>query len=236
MSKGFRHIVAALVLAACLCSCGREGRVIPRNKLARIYAEMFVADSWLMNYAGAVARFKADTTAFYEPIFEEYGYTVEDYWASVSHYLLDPDRFSRIVKKSNAILTAEVKALEKEREEMLNRPEPRKPGLTKRVFDLYGVDFDGPLVTDRINLMRDSTGRYVPMRILEDTMYLGPRMIVIADTLKTAADSLKTAADSLKTVADTLDAVADTPRDIPVRPRPVRDSASLNRMMAEPLN
>ena len=71
-----RHIVTVLVLAVCLCSCGREGKVIPRNKFARIYAEMFLADSWLST-ASPEARQRSDTMAFYEPIFEKYGYTVE---------------------------------------------------------------------------------------------------------------------------------------------------------------
>ena len=113
MRKVLRHILAALVLTACLCSCSREGRVIPRNKLAHIYADMFLADSWLSS-ASPESRHRSDTMAFYEPIFEKYGYTVEDYWASVSHYLQDPDRFSRILNKSNALLVAELSAIRKE--------------------------------------------------------------------------------------------------------------------------
>ena len=190
MGKCLRHIFAALVLAACLCSCGREGKVIPRNKLAHIYAEMFVADAWLST-ASPEARFKADTTAFYEPIFEEYGYTIEDYWASVSHYLMDPDRFSRIVKKSYSILTAEVKALENEREKDIEKRVPNGSSLTRHVLGLYGYDFDDAFITSRINLQPDSTGRYVPVRIIEDTMYFGPRMIVAADSVKTVVDTLR---------------------------------------------
>lgn len=108
-----RHIVTVLVLAVCLCSCGREGKVIPRNKFARIYAEMFLADSWLST-ASPEARQRSDTMAFYEPIFEKYGYTVEDYWASVSYYLQDPDRFSRILNRSNQQLETQLKALQAE--------------------------------------------------------------------------------------------------------------------------
>ena len=105
-----RHIVTVLVLAVCLCSCGREGKVIPRNKFARIYA-----DSWLST-ASPEARQRSDTMAFYEPIFEKYGYTVEDYWASVSYYLQDPDRFSRILNRSNQQLESQLKALQVEME------------------------------------------------------------------------------------------------------------------------
>ena len=195
MGRMVRHIAAALVLAACLCSCGGEGKVIPRNKMARIYAEMFLADAWLME-AKPEARFKTDTTAFYEPIFEEYGYTIEDYWTSVSHYLLDPDRFSRIVKKSNAILAAELKTLEKLKEEEASRVVTRKGSLTENVFGLYGIDFKEAVVTDRLNIQLDSNGRYVPIRIVEDTMYFGPRMIIAADSLDVVKDTLEVAADT----------------------------------------
>ena len=192
-----RYLAAALVLAACLCSCSREGRVIPRNKMARIYAEMFLADAWLLE-APPDARDKADTMAFYEPIFEEYGYTIEDYWASVSHYLLDPDRFSRIVKRSNAMLSAELKALQKAREEEASKPVRRKAGMSGRVFDLYGLDFREAVVTDSLNLQLDSNGRYVPIRIVKDTMYFGPRMIIAADdTLNAVRDTVRIPSDTI---------------------------------------
>ena len=88
------------------------------NKMARIYAEMFLADSWV-NQSSQEIRERADTTALYRPIIERYGYTLEDYWASIAYYLQDPDRFSRILRKSTDILSAEIAALEKAREAAL---------------------------------------------------------------------------------------------------------------------
>ena len=135
MRNILRHIVTVLVLAVCLCSCGREGKVIPRNKFARIYAEMFLADSWLST-ASPEARQRSDTMAFYEPIFEKYGYTVEDYWASVSYYLQDPDRFSRILNRSNQQLESQLKALQAEMESAVPNPDEtsadQKDTLKKR--------------------------------------------------------------------------------------------------------
>ena len=188
MSSPVRHCLAALAVALCLCSCGREGRVIPRSKLARIYAEMFLADIWL-NSATPEIREKADTTAFYEPIFKEYGYTIEDYWASVSYYLQDPDRFSRILKRSGDMLESELAVLEKAKEEAL-AAQSRKAGMIRRVIDLYSTTFDEPTFTDRILLERDSTGRFVTMPIPAETLFYGPRLIIPADTVKVAADSL----------------------------------------------
>lgn len=127
MRKALRSVLAALLVAACLCSCDRDGKVIPRKKFARIYADMYLADTWLMN-APIESRLRADTTAFYNPILEKYGYTLEDYWASVSYYMQDPDRFSRIIGKSGDILENELKAIEKTKEaaDSLQNPKMRK--------------------------------------------------------------------------------------------------------------
>ena len=127
MRKALRSVLAALLVAACLCSCDRDGKVIPRKKFTRIYADMYLADTWLMN-APYDARLRADTTAFYNPILEKYGYTLEDYWASVSYYMQDPDRFSRIIGKSGDILENELKVLEKTKEaaDSLQKPKMRK--------------------------------------------------------------------------------------------------------------
>ena len=121
MSRFVRHSLALIVLALCLCSCSRDGKVIPRNKMSRIYAEMFLADSWV-NQSPQEIRERADTTALYRPIIEKYGYTLEDYWASIAYYLQAPDRFSRILRKSSDILAAEVAALEKAREASMETP------------------------------------------------------------------------------------------------------------------
>ena len=145
MERFIRIVLAVLVSAVCLCSCGRDGKVIPRSKLSRIYAEMFLADAWL-NTAPMDARERADTMAFYEPIFEKYGYTVEDYWASVSYYLQDPDRFSRILNKSNVMLETEFNALEKQRQAAFdaasNSGTRIKPKLFHPVYGVNGAPID----------------------------------------------------------------------------------------------
>ena len=140
MVRFARIVFAVLLLAVCLCSCGREGRVIPKSKLSKIYAEMFLADSWLVTSSMDV-KGKADTMAFYEPIFEKYGYTVEDYWASVSYYLQDPDRFSRILNKSNAMLETEFNALEKQRQAAFDAASESGTRIKPKLFHpVYGVD------------------------------------------------------------------------------------------------
>lgn len=97
-----RHIVFALLLALLLCSCSGRPRIIPRSTLTDIYAEMLLADQWLVDHTDQ--RRSLDTLLFYDPIFKRYGYTFEDYDASVKHYLSDPEKFSRVFRDATAKL------------------------------------------------------------------------------------------------------------------------------------
>ena len=95
-SRAFLPLV--LFCLALTFSCSGGGKVIPRKKMVRIYADMFVADQWLnQNYK---AERVADTSFVYEAIFEKYGYDSEDYRASVDYYIQDPDRFARILRQT----------------------------------------------------------------------------------------------------------------------------------------
>ncbi len=106
------HILALAVATSLLLSCrGGDERVIPRGKLSRIYEELYLADRWADSKSEY--RLQVDTTDFYESVLESYGYTAEDFRASVEYYLNDPERFSRILKKSAARLKARSKELDK---------------------------------------------------------------------------------------------------------------------------
>ena len=95
--KIIRHIFPVIMSAMLLCSCGeRDGKVIPRDELAEIYAQMLLMDQWIVGTPGA--RQIADTTLVYEPVLNEYGYTKADYRKSVDVYMNDPERFSRILR------------------------------------------------------------------------------------------------------------------------------------------
>ena len=96
------HIACALLLGILLASCGGRPRIIPRATLTDIYVDMFLADQWLKDHSGE--RSKADTCLFYDPIFARYGYTFEDYDATVKKYLDDPEKFSRIFRDAGAKL------------------------------------------------------------------------------------------------------------------------------------
>ena len=115
MRKGIPYLLAAVLLLSLAAGCGHEkkGKVIPRAKFAQIYAELMFADEWLGSNSLTYKRM-SDTTYFYEPIFNRFGYTSKDYIASVEHYIDDPLRYGRILKKAKAILEKREKELQDE--------------------------------------------------------------------------------------------------------------------------
>lgn len=112
-------ILAIAFLLVLALSCARTGRVIPEEKFSDIYAEMLLADQWISS--NLKARRVADTTLFYAPILEKYGYDVLDYDASVRHYMKKPADFAAILDKSSSKLTAYANRLQAVEDEMKSR-------------------------------------------------------------------------------------------------------------------
>lgn len=95
-------IAAAILLAA--VSCSRGPRVIPADRLSKIYAEMFLVDQWVRNDR-ELSRM-ADTSLVYEPVLNKYGYTTDDYLATVDEYLKTPGDFAKIFVRTAEMLRA----------------------------------------------------------------------------------------------------------------------------------
>ena len=135
MKFTLRHILALCLLILCVCSCSRQGRIIPRNKMKQIYKEILLSDQWLRENSKYKA--KADTTLFFDPIFEKYGYDFEDFDASIKHYLRKPDEFSTLFIEISDELTKEAEKMNKDLEEerrinaLLDSFEPYKPHTFK---------------------------------------------------------------------------------------------------------
>lgn len=192
MKKCFGHILALASLALILlASCKEEDKVIPRDKLARIYAEMLVTDQWILTTPNI--RTIADTSLVYEPILEKYGYDSDDYRRSVDRYMDDPERFARIFRETDEMLGLRIKELE-ERKKVLEDMEKRRNELEKFRPDLklneyfpylngkpYVIHYDSLAVeTDESNVYR-----LVSVEV-SDTLFDGIRIIVPeADTVAT---------------------------------------------------
>ena len=249
MKRYLRHIL--ILFAAIMIfvpSCRRDGaRVIPRSKLAKIYAEMFVTDQWVQSKPGL--RTIADTSLVYEPILEKYGYDSEDYQYSIDHYMDDPERFSRILRSTAEILDKEIRTLKKKQNEIKLHEEKRQE-IAK--FEIEMFQFYDELISedglrgwsDSLDVVWDTIFNAYRFRRIPrtDTIYEGPRMIVkdavvvidslLADSLAVAdsikvADSLKKAVASRKAVEaakKSFPAIMQDSVRRPVHPRPTRSN------------
>lgn len=164
------------------CSCNKPN-IIPRGKMAHIYAEMLVVDQWLLEHMRY--RSQADTSLVYEPIFESYGYTTEDYRASVEYYMNDPERYSRILRNTSEILQEKIEELTllKAKEDKVKaivpyriNPDRLYFGRSKDRLWEYG---------DSVSAALDSVTPVYELGFHEvsDTVFDGLNMIINVDTL-----------------------------------------------------
>ncbi len=206
-----QHICIALAAMMILfASCGRnEAKVIPRKKMARIYAEMLVTDQWVISTPGV--RHIADTSLVYEPILEKYGYDSEDYRKSIDKYMDDPERFARIFRTSAEILDERIAELKRQQEVLDAIAKLPRVESDFKIGD-YVPYWNGEHYVhyvDSLDVVYDSTLMYRLVSIERgDTLYDRIRMIIV-DSLA-VSDSLA-AKDSLA-VKDSL-----VVKDIPIR-------------------
>lgn len=194
-------VVLALAVGLSLASCGKKERVIPREKMAEIYAEMYVLDQWLDENRSL--RREADTSLVYAPVLDEYGYTYDDYLNSVSVYMKDPTRYSRILRRTSEILGSrltELKAEKKAQEDALK--ESRRLDSLRNLIRLNVDSLMNTMVrtapSDSLVTALDSLG-FVNFRFVQtsDTTYDGPAMVIRRDSLAVVADSLTVLTDTL---------------------------------------
>lgn len=244
-----RHLrIAIIILAVVLLGIvptffmHRNGRVIPRNKMARIYAEMLLTDQWIND--NWVQNRSADTSFVYRPILRRYGYDEKDWRKSVSKYIKDPDRYSRILKKSAAMLEAREKEL-RLRLDLINaaeRLEQETAGyIPERLYWLAGMRNPDNFVEDGLVFYVDSVGgsewRFDPYRGY-DTLFAGPawkislRDSVSVDSLSVSVDSLLVDVDSLSVSVDSLSVGVDSIAPVVAKPaeeRAVKKPAAENK-------
>jgi len=172
------HIILAAALVVCLSACGKKDKIIPRSTLEDVYVDLFLADQWMIENPGQSKI--ADTTMLYEPIFNKYGYTTQNYIASVNHYIRDPKRYARILRRTDAKLVAKLEKLKilVEEEEAL-REQLEKLGDFDPGLKLY-YDTVYMRVTKEAGLRfeLDSSGRYMPVVPVVDTVLAADSLAV----------------------------------------------------------
>ena len=171
------------------CSCGGPD-VIPRKKMASIYAEMLVVDQWVIAHPGL--RTKADTSLVYEPILEKYGYDTEDYRASVEYYMNDPERYSRILRRTTEILDQRLEELNvlKAKDDRIKAIVPVKLAR-ERLYYLRSVD-QAWSRGDSAAIEVDSVSAVFELKLYEtsDTLYEGLEIVLRQKDTLAAGDSL----------------------------------------------
>ena len=169
MKKVLRIVLPLMVLVSAVVSCSREGRVIPVRKMERIYREMLLADQWLAENPDKNGM--ADTTWFYKPIFEKYGFTLKDYQKSVDRYLNDPKRYAEMLGRVEIELEDR---LQHEADSLAKVWKSVKAKTFNSFLDVFDVD----AMTDRVGIEKDSLGVYRPVPVVEDTVFHGPRLVI----------------------------------------------------------
>ena len=181
--KGLHRMVfLAAALMAAVVSCSDGPKVIPVRKMEKIYREMFLADQWIGDFGEK--KPKADTTWFYEPIFEKYGYDVEDYRKSVDYYLNDPKRYAEMMERVVKSMEDESAGIQKavDRQVKLRHRADSIASALKvfapEGFTLYEDIFYVNSMTDRVDFRLNPNGVYFPVPVIEDTVFHGPELII----------------------------------------------------------
>ena len=184
--KRFLHIVLVLLVAV---ACQRT-RIIPKDTLADIYTDMFLADQKVREQN--IPPSQMDTMLVYEAVFEKYGYDTDDYLNSVRFYLKDPERFAKVFESVAKRLEGEVNALDKI--------------IEHRAWVASRLDAEYPLVDSLLAPFSKESVFVGLARVARDTSRYPAwfRMVAVhEDTLMVSVDSLeaRAAKDSLSAKA-----------------------------------
>ena len=133
-------LIVPFVLAV---SCHRGPERIPRGEMEEIMRDILLQDQYLKMQI--TPKRTKDTTLIYEGIFEQYGYTTDDFLYSLEYYLEDPARMEKVMEKVEARLKEESKQVGEEvkaqnwrsgfmriynlKPDMLHQPQPSPKAL-----------------------------------------------------------------------------------------------------------
>ena len=170
--RGTTVALMLLSFALAFSSCSKGGRVLSEHKMEMLYTDMFLADQWLRDHPKY--RAMADTTLFFDPIFEKHNITFEDYDASLKYYVSKPELLAEITQKASARLSKMADIMSKEVERLAEIDRTNKANRISHEF----VDFESLEPRSEYFSFMDSVS-------------------VHSDSLAYARDSLAFAPDSL---------------------------------------
>ena len=107
--KRFFKSLAVVMLAAAAVACSRH-KIIPDKTLALIFRDAFLTNAYIEN-----ENIDTDTLNFYEPIFEKYGYSIEDVRFTIGNFSKRKSaRLGDVVEVAIDMLEAQGKLYEKD--------------------------------------------------------------------------------------------------------------------------
>ncbi|MBQ3260668.1 MAG: DUF4296 domain-containing protein, partial [Alistipes sp.] len=107
--KRFFTSLSVVVVAFMVIACARH-KIIPDDTLALIFHDAFLTNAYLEE-----ENIECDTLNFYEPIFEKYGYTIEDVRFTIGNFSKRKSaRLGDVVEVAIDLLEEEGKFYEKE--------------------------------------------------------------------------------------------------------------------------
>lgn len=173
MRRFASYLAMACMLVVAAVACNRA-RVIPKDDFVRIYKDLYMADEWIKD-ASVLAR-KADTSYVYRPIIAGYGYSEDDFRASVDYYTDHPKEFASVYEAVVALLQKDKKEIEDLEKQEYKRDSiiRAREALPYRRADFVALPEPDFYVT-RLELTLDSTVNVYRFRAID----------VFADTLKT---------------------------------------------------
>ena len=177
--RGTTVALMLLSFALAFSSCSKGGRVLSEHKMEMLYTDMFLADQGLRDHPKY--RAMADTTLFFDPIFEKHNITFEDYDASLKYYVSKPELLAEITQKASARLSKMADIMSKEVERLAEIDRTNKANRVSHEF----VDFESLEPRSEYFSFTDSVS-------------------VHSDSLALALDSLAFAPDSLTYTRDSL--------------------------------
>ena len=233
MKRALSYIALLVILLA--VGCSRRPKLISAENLSKIHMEMLLADQWLR--LNDNNRRKADTSLVYAPIMKKYGYTVEDYRYSVDHYLDTPEEFTKIFDRTTELLNKSMDSLNRAQQAKYKADSTLRALLAVKVPrpEMYSKFFEGMYARDTFAAQLDSMGVYRLERILHDTMFKGPLLVIKEkpqpDSLAADADSLLASNDSLQRMkVDTAVVIETLPSPLKIKKAPRKVAPSQDKL------
>ena len=114
-----RFAVYIYVFVILFCSSCKK--TIPQSKLPEIIAEIYLVDRYIGNIDPISSLTQLDSLRIYEPIFNKYGYTGEDYRRTIEKQISRPKKLKIYFEEAKVILEQRKEAIQPQVKEQLQR-------------------------------------------------------------------------------------------------------------------